>query len=410
MDAAPSDTPTPSHLMNNYPHNIEGLSNVIQDDDTYSNVTAKLLPNKHNSPLRNRLLGSLCVLVVVVAWVAMAEGLQALQNGTHQNYNKPYFQTYVIHSSYVCCLSVWAIWYFCCVVKNNPHKLKQQMTPKVILTALMFSVFQYASALFWYLSLPLTSVSANTAIYQSSCIFIYILSIFMLKEKVTLGKVLSVLVCVSGVVVVTLYSSQGDGNTNTLLGFIWVLASTVVYSLAETLYGKIIHSVDGITTAFSFLFLGLIGFFTLIIFWPGVWIGNATKLEVWEFPTLFVLGYYVLYAVLDTIFNAGFFVGIHLTSPLFMSVGTLLAIPLSVLVDKLWHNYLLPWQAFMGMLAIVIGFLGLNLSEYLSEILKTKGTYDERSIAMKILHIIVIDWRSIICGERDTLRNHSFSR
>ena len=45
-------------------------------------------------------------------------------------------------------------------------------------------------------------------------------------------------------------------------------------------------------------------------------------------------------------------------------VGTILAIPASVIVDWLVQKYLLPWQAFIGIGLIVLGFGGFASSEF----------------------------------------------
>ncbi len=49
------------------------------------------------------------------------------------------------------------------------------------------------------------SISANTAIYQSAPALVFLMSIPMLKERVTLTKILSVAVTVVGVCLVSLY-------------------------------------------------------------------------------------------------------------------------------------------------------------------------------------------------------------
>ena len=47
-------------------------------------------------------------------------------------------------------------------------------------------------------------------------------------------------------------------------------------------------------------------------------------------------------------------------------VGTILAIPASVIVDWLVQKYLLPWQAFIGIGLIILGFAGFAFSEFLT--------------------------------------------
>jgi len=57
---------------------------------------------------------------------------------------------------------------------------------------------------------------------------------------------------------------------------------------------------------------------------------------------------------------------------LFVSVGSLLTIPVSIVADKIFHGYLPRPLSFAGASLVVVGFLGLNLGEYLSHKKKQK--------------------------------------
>lgn len=62
----------------------------------------------------------------------------------------------------------------------------------------------------------LYSISANTAIYQSASIAVFIISVPLLREKVSLLKIISVILTVGGVAVVSVFTSDvGHHNTNT---------------------------------------------------------------------------------------------------------------------------------------------------------------------------------------------------
>jgi solute carrier family 35 protein F3/4 len=68
---------------------------------------------------------------------------------------------------------------------------------------------------------------------------------------------------------------------------------------------------------------------------------------------------------LDSLFNCLLILGIVISSPLFISVGSLLTIPASVVSDWLLHGTVLPLLSYLGMAAIIVGFLLLTLSEFL---------------------------------------------
>ena len=79
---------------------------------------------------------------------------------------------------------------------------------------------------------------------------------------------------------------------------------------------------------------------------------------------------------LDLVLNVAVCVGITTSSPLFISLGihstfsvntnnpgTLLTIPISILVDKFMNGTILKWPGFFGVAFIVIGFVLMNLAE-----------------------------------------------
>ena len=57
------------------------------------------------------------------------------------------------------------------------------------------------------------SVAANTAIYQSTSAVVFLMSVPLLRERVTLVKVLSVAFTIIGVCLVSFFSSQGNRHS-----------------------------------------------------------------------------------------------------------------------------------------------------------------------------------------------------
>ena len=59
-------------------------------------------------------------------------------------------------------------------------------------------------------------------------------------------------------------------------------------------------------------------------------------------------------------------------------VGTILVIPASVIVDWMVQKYLLPWQSFIGIGLIIIGFGGLTFSEFYTALREHKHEAKEK--------------------------------
>lgn len=96
--------------------------------------------------------------------------------------------------------------------------------------------FVQAASVTWIASLPLTPISANTAIYQINPLLVYVFSIFLLHESISHYKLAAVLLAVVGVVVVAVGRESKDaGNFATwdARGYALVTISTIVFSLKE---------------------------------------------------------------------------------------------------------------------------------------------------------------------------------
>jgi hypothetical protein len=72
-------------------------------------------------------------------------------------------------------------------------------------------------------------------------------------------------------------------------------------------------------------------------------------------------------AALGSLLNLCMLLGIAWSSPLFMTVGTLLTIPASILADRIEHDYVLTLGNYIGIVLIVGGFLGLTFAKQKEE-------------------------------------------
>jgi len=211
-----------------------------------------------------------------------------------------------------------------------------------------------------------TSVSGNTAIYNSSPVFVFLISVFLIKEKITVFKILSVIMCVAGVLIISFTSNENSGGTgkfiSTTFGYILVVVSTCLYSLYEVLYHKISHFVkdnDGPVIE-SARFLGLMGVFNTIFVWVPVVVLSQTNIEPISFPDKAQFELMLFNTFLDSIYNVLLLLGIGLTSPIFISVGVVFTIPVSILMDYLMHSFYLPWISLIGVVLIIGGFFLIN--------------------------------------------------
>ena len=326
---------------------------------------------------------------------------------------------------------------------------------RALIAAALFSFIATASGYTWYKSLTETIISLNNAIYQSGPLFVFIFSVFLLGEKVTMQKCLAVVVCTTGVILIT-FSKGNDHSSNhkeeTAMGYILVVISTALYAIFEVwflllacqypseqlcvqvLYAKYVdfeaeEEEDDAPTVhpeadsgdespaersmnlnpagpvadeaglaaptavspddpqldlwyypeknpafvtqvtMSFAMLGLMGLATAILQWPMILILNSTGEEVFVAPSFAcgpgepcIFEKLLSNCGLDALYNVLLVFGISITSPVFISVGTMLVAPITVIVDRLKvPPQEFDWKGWVGIVCVVVAFAVLKL-------------------------------------------------
>jgi len=210
----------------------------------------------------------------------------------------------------------------------------------------------------WMMALPLTEVSTSTALYQSATVFVFIFSIFILREKITILKVIPVVLFIAGVVGITLADSGSKAATDeypkSTLGDILMIVSASLWGMYEVLTSKFFGKANRTVVN---TFIGLIGFYNMIIGIPAMAVLNAIKFEILTFPTPQVFGMLVVNGCLG--FGLNYFInwGLSVTSPLFVRSGELMSIPATLLFDIIFKHIAFPLVAIPGFVLIVVGFV-----------------------------------------------------
>lgn len=366
-----------------------------------------------------------CLILLCFVMVGLAQLLQHLQQ---TSFEKPYFTCWVTQSSYVIFLLFIPVLrcirhtYFAHQPEVDEVRSVTLTDQRMLVRIIFFTVLAFSSRYSWYLSLPRTAVSINFILYNSSCIFVYGLSVILLHEAVSISKLVSVIMCVIGMIIVTLFSvgSKSGEERNTIFGYSALIFSTVCYALYTTLYkvyfdqrnttnarcasemetfvsGETINSLDEAAVSAdeeavdngdgdecsmstsctnwssrthsiilsleqSCVLLGGMGTFTLLFMGFGMAPLDFFSIEKFSWPSASTWFYLFVSASLDGSSNILLLFGILLSSPLFMTVGLILTIPVAVFSDMILHAYFISAIPFIGTLVIIGGFLGLNVS------------------------------------------------
>lgn len=126
-------------------------------------------------------------------------------------------------------------------------------------------------------------MQSNTILSSASSLFTFLVSLVFLGEKFTWVKLISVLLCMGGTIIVSLGDSETGLSaiaSNPLLGDVFALVSAGLYAVYITLIRVKLPDDDKKSGHPSMAqFLGFLGLSNLLIFLPVALVLNFTKLE-----------------------------------------------------------------------------------------------------------------------------------
>lgn len=241
--------------------------------------------------------------------------------------------------------------------------------PQLLRIAAFLSAFYCVADYFWYKALANVSVAAGTAIFNCSPLFVYCFSICFLRESVALKKVLGVVTSFAGVMLVIVFQGDGSGldvssvthleSASVVAGLLMVLSAACYAGYEVAFQASVGLNITDTSTVL--ILTGLSGLFTI-----PYWIVGSFALAACPLPALHEpLGWPATAEGVATLFASGSFgfvfniflpLSICWTSPLETSVGCMLTIPLSGVIDALFHGTRFSWECIVGSALVLAGF------------------------------------------------------
>ncbi|XP_057773465.1 uncharacterized vacuolar membrane protein YML018C isoform X2 [Salvia miltiorrhiza] len=262
-----------------------------------------------------------------------------------------------------------------CGVGKDLDEKGRWMRWRIAKVSILICPIWFMAQLTFNLSLKYTTVTSNTILSSASSLFTFVVAVVFLGEKFTWLKLISVLLCMGGVIIVSLGDS-GSGSSevapNPALGDILSLLSAAFYSVYITLIRqKLPDEDDKVQGRVSMAhFLGFLGLFNLLIFFPVALILELSKLGLFNTLTGKQFGLIVGKGLLDNVVSDYLWAkAVLLTTTTVATAGLSIQVPLATIVDSLIGNMPHPLD-YVGAVAVMIGFAGLNVP---SDALSTTG-------------------------------------
>ena len=354
--------------------------------------------------------------------------VETLPNGTTVVTNsgpKPFFLVWTLHCGYVVfLLTALPIYELCLLARGAPL---YRPSVRVMARAVVLNGVLVCADYLWYASLSYTAIAANSAVYNSMSAFVY--GIELLPKPIGHGKWCSthawqkdaaVALCLVGIAVEMIASAarggESDGRREVWWGYAIEIAGVALFAIYEILFSKYssaaanakdagdgssdgpgdddadaessaaygevqLHPGHGhessstgekgtwATVAETLITVGMMGFANAIMLWPLVLAFHFAGIEHLAPVEADVVVRCFLNVAGGSLFTAAFLVGVALTSPLFMSVGAILIVPVGFIVawvvgvqgdDGVWRKGSLePWSI-VGSVFITAGFCAMN--------------------------------------------------
>ncbi|KAF7909573.1 uncharacterized protein EAF01_003291 [Botrytis porri] len=232
-------------------------------------------------------------------------------------------------------------------------------------------------SLLWFIAnylvagcLEYTSVASSTILTSTSSIFTLLFGALVRVESFSVRKLLGVLASFVGIILISsvdLGSTDNDSNRGNFphksqaqiaIGDIMAFGSAVMYGLYAVVMKKRCGNEDRVDMP---LFFGLVGFFNVVFLWPGFFILHFSGIETFELPPTGKIWLIVLLNSLSSfISDYCWAYAMLLTTPLVVTVGLSMTIPLS-LVGQMWLNDQTSTAIYwVGALVVVGSFVFVN--------------------------------------------------
>ncbi|KAK1717859.1 hypothetical protein BDP67DRAFT_487217 [Colletotrichum lupini] len=229
---------------------------------------------------------------------------------------------------------------------------------------LWFFANYFASACLEY-----TSVGSVTILNSTSSVWTLVFCAVMGVEGFTARKLIGVLASLTGIVLISTVDLSGSSDENRgsfphkttgqiAIGDLMAFVSAIIYGLYVTVMKRRVGNEDRVNMP---LFFGLVGLFNLVFLWPVFFILHFTGMEPFSFPPTAKIWAIVIGNSLSSfISDMSWAYAMLLTTPLVVTVGLSLTIPLSLIGEMIQYSQYSSWVYWVGAAVVLISFLFIN--------------------------------------------------
>lgn len=222
--------------------------------------------------------------------------------------------------------------------------------------------------------LQYTTVASSTILTSTSSVFTLLFGAIFKVERFTVRKLLGVLASLAGIIIISSLDLSGKNNddehrgdfpSKTLkeraIGDILAFLSAVMYGLYAVFMKKRIGDESRVDMP---VFFGFVGIINVLILWPGLIIFHWTGIETFEWPPTWGVVLIIFCNSLGSLISdMAWAYAVLLTSPIVVTVGLSLTIPLSLVGQVVLNDQTAGVWYWLGACVVVLSFLFVNHEE-----------------------------------------------
>ena len=235
--------------------------------------------------------------------------------------------------------------------------------------SLEFCLLWFFANYFVAACLEYTTVASSTILASTSSIFTLIFGSMLKVEAFTMRKLIGCFMSLAGIIMISSVDLTGNSDKNRgdfphkshkelAIGDVLALASAIMYGIYTTVMKKRIGDEGRID---MILFFGFVGLFNLVTLLPGLFVVHVLDIERFQLPpTKWITTVVLINSVTSLVADVSWAYAMLLTSPLVVTVGLSLSIPLSLFGQMIINGQTSSLVYWIGAAVVLISFIFVN--------------------------------------------------
>mmetsp|Transcript_68483 Transcript_68483/g.164464 ORF Transcript_68483/g.164464 Transcript_68483/m.164464 type:complete len:363 (-) Transcript_68483:129-1217(-) len=317
--------------------------------DDLSSATKSLQRSTGWLPVRPAELAPALALLSCILYSCNGELLQALQQSSDatQGHISPLLNLLLCHLGGLA---------FAPVVLWSEARPRSYPSPMVKGSALLFAFILMGYNYAFLSSSKFLLVGITNAVFQASTALVYLASVWLFREPLTLARVIGVALCLCGSAVAS-RSSEAHADGSTLAQMTSGIALAALAAVGVTVYQVLFRHWHGhlkYDVRFLMEFGMWVSIYHIIVMFPLVLLANFTGVEELHFPsgTKACLGVAASAAIASTV-NGLYLCIVMWGSPMLLPCASAFSLPLMVSLDVVLHGARPAGSEVLGHLMVV---------------------------------------------------------